>query len=139
MLPKTDAYAEKTFEGKIEAIEPSINEKTRSVTVHARFENQDGLLLPGLYGRISIGLSGQKTAAVVIPEKALVFQQDATYVYKRINDKAVLTKVTLGVRTEDQAEVLSGLQKGDVIILEGLYKIHDGSPLVPASAPAATP
>src|SRR4029078_2091618 len=39
----TDAYADKTFEGKIEAIEPSINEKNRSVTVHARFENQDEL------------------------------------------------------------------------------------------------
>jgi membrane fusion protein (multidrug efflux system) len=123
----TDAYPDKTFDGKIEAIEPSINEKNRSVTVHARFENRDGLLLPGLYGRISIGLSGQKATSLVVPEKALVFQQDATYVYKKVGDKAVLTKVTLGIRTSDQAEILSGLQKDDEIILEGLYKIHDGS------------
>ncbi|MBA3814369.1 MAG: efflux RND transporter periplasmic adaptor subunit [Alphaproteobacteria bacterium] len=123
----TDAYADKTFEGTIEAIEPSINEKNRSITVHARFENKDGSLLPGLYGKISIGLSGKKTTTLVVPEKTLVFAQDAIYVYKRMGDKAVLTKVTLGIRTGDQAEILSGLQKGDEIILEGLYKIHDGS------------
>lgn len=130
----TDAYADKTFEGTIEAIEPSINEKTRSVTVHARFENSDRRLLPGLYSRISIALSGQKATSLLVPEKALVFQQDATYVYKKVGDKAVLTKVTLGTRSADQAEILSGLQKDDEIILEGLYKIHDGSTITTSAA-----
>lgn len=124
---QTDALPHKTFEGTIEAIEPSINEKTRSVTVHAKFENKEEQLLPGLYGRLSIDLSNKKLATLFIPEKALVFRQDATYVYKKVGDKAVLTKVTLGARTTDQAEVLSGLQKGDEIVLEGLYKIQDGS------------
>jgi membrane fusion protein (multidrug efflux system) len=124
---RTDAHPDKTFEGIIEAIEPSINEKTRSVTVHAKFENKNEQLLPGLYGRLSIDLSDKKLATLFIPEKALVFRQDATYVYKKIGDKAVLTKITLGARTADQAEVLSGLQKGDEIVLDGLYKIHDGS------------
>lgn len=133
----TDAYPDKMFEGKIEAIEPSINEKNRSITVHARFENKEGLLLPGLYGRISIGLSGQQTTTLVIPEKALVFQQDATYVYKKVGERAVLTKVTLGTRTGDQAEIRSGLQKDDEIILEGLYKIHDGS-LLAKEPPSAS-
>jgi len=129
----TDAYADKIFEGKIEAIEPSINEKTRSVTVHARFENKDKQLLPGLYGRVSIRLAAQKALSLVVPEKALVFQQNATYVYKKVGDKAVLTKITLGMRTADQVEILSGLQKGDEIVLEGLYKLHDGSLLAPAA------
>jgi membrane fusion protein (multidrug efflux system) len=124
---QTDAHPGQTFEGIIEAIEPCINEKTRSVTVHAQFDNKNEQLLPGLYGRISIDLSNKKQATLFIPEKALVFRQDGTYVYKKIGDKAVLTKVTLGARTADQAEVLSGLQKGDEIVLEGLYKIHDGS------------
>ena len=56
-----------------------------------------------------------------------MFQQDATYVYKKVGDKAVLTKVTMGLRTDDQVEILSGLQKGDEIVLEGLVKLHDGS------------
>lgn len=129
----TDAHAGKTFEGKIEAIEPSINEKTRSITVHANFKNQQEELVPGLYARISISLSGKKTAALFVPEKALIFRQDSTYVYKKVGDKAVLTKVTLGTRTADQAEILSGLQKNDEILLEGLYKIQDGS-VIKASA-----
>lgn len=124
----TDAHPGKTFEGKIEAIEPSINEKTRSVTVHAQFKNEKELLLPGLYARISIGLSGNKMA-LFIPEKAIIIRPpDSTCVYKKVGDKAVLTKVTLGTRAKDQAEVLSGdLKKNDEILLEGLNKIHDGS------------
>lgn len=123
----TDAYTNKTFVGNIEAIELSVNEKNHSVTVHARFENRDGLLLPGLYGKINIGLTSQKSPTLVIPEKALIFQQDGTYVYKKVDNKAVLTKVTLGARIADQAEIFSGLQKNDEIVLDGLYKIHDGS------------
>lgn len=132
----TDAYTDTTFDGRIESIEPSINEKTHSITVHAQFENKDGRLLPGLYGRISIGLSDQKAASLLLPEKALVFQEDSTYVYKKVGDKAVLTKVTLGARAGDQAEILSGLQKDDEIVLEGLYKIHDGSLITTSAAPA---
>ena len=131
----TDAYPTELFEGKIEAVEPSINEKTRSITVHATFENKDRRLLPGLYGRVYINLSRQEAPSLIVPEKALIFQQDATYVYKKVKDKAVLTKITLGTRTNDQAEVLSGLQKNDEIILDGLYKLHDGSLIAPTAGP----
>lgn len=135
----TDAHPGKTFEGVIEAIEPSINEKTRSITVHAQFKNEKEQLVPGLYARISINLSGKKSAVLFVPEKALIFRQDGTYVYKKVGDKAVLTKVTLGTRTADQAEILSGLQKNDEILLEGLYKIHDGSAITASSVQRPSP
>lgn len=127
VIATTDAYTDKIFEGSIEALEPSVNEKTRSVTVYARCENKDKLLLPGLYGRVSIGSSCQKRNALVVPEKALVIRQDGTHIYKKSGDKAILIKVSLGLRSLDQVEILSGLQKGDEIVLEGQDKIRDGS------------
>lgn len=124
----TDVYPDKTFEGKVEAIEPSVNEETRSVMIYTTFENKDELLIPGLYGRVQLSSSSpQKSTVPTIPEQALVTRQDGTYVYKKDGNKAVLTKVTIGTRASDQAEVLSGVKTGDQIVLEGQDKIHDGS------------
>lgn len=124
----TDIYPDKTFEGTIEAIEPSVHEDTRSVTVYATFKNEEELLIPGLYGRVQMKSSADTTASsLLIPEQALVIRPDGIYVYKKQGDKAALTKITLGTRTSDKAEVLSGLKKGDQIVLEGQEKIHDGS------------
>lgn len=125
----TDAYSDKIFEGKIEALEPSVNEETRSVTVYATFPNDEEILIPGLYGKAQIHSSAKTVTSLIVPEQALVIRQDGNYVYKKEGDKAILTKITLGMRAGDKAEVLSGLQKGDQIVLEGQDKIHDGSPI----------
>jgi len=126
IIATTDVYPDKSFEGKVEAIDPSVNEKTRSFTVYATFPNKEKLLIPGLYAHLNPSSSLQKTASLLVPEQALVIRQDGAYVFKKVADKAVLTKITLGTRTTDQAEILTGLQKGDEIVLEGQDKIHDG-------------
>jgi membrane fusion protein (multidrug efflux system) len=133
VLATTDIYPDKTFEGKIEAVEPSVNEETRSITVFASFDNKEELLIPGLYGHVLLTCSSEKKKTLVVPEQTLLVRQDGTYVYKKENDKAVLTKVTLGIRTADQAEITSGLKLGDQIVLEGQNKIHDGSSITTAS------
>lgn len=136
---RTDAYPDKTFEGKIEAIDPSVNEKTRSVTVYATFDNKETLLIPGLYAQVYPKSSSHSkeaaTTTLLVPEQALLARPEGPAVYKKVGDKAVLTKVTLGTRTNDQAEVLSGLQRGDEIVLEGQDKLHDGDVIVGAKGP----
>src|SRR3990167_6250971 len=130
VITKTDAYPDKTFAGTIEAIDPSVNEITRSMTVYATFSNPNQLLIPGLYGQLypATAVSTQKTP--VIPEQALVIQESGPHVYKKTKDKAVLTKVTLGLRTGDQAEIISGLQVGDEIVLEGQDKLFNGTTII---------
>lgn len=125
----TDMYPEKVFDGKVEAIEPSVNEKTRSVTVYATFPNKEELLIPGLYGSAQLKTSTNAQTSLYIPEQAIVVRPDDVYVYKKVDNKAVLTPVSLGKRLQDKAEVLSGLKNGDEIILEGQDKLHDGSPI----------
>jgi membrane fusion protein (multidrug efflux system) len=127
VIAKTDVYPDKVFEGKIEAIEPSVNEKTRSVTVYATFPNTENLLIPGLYAHAELKATANQASPIVIPEQALVVRPGGMNVYKKVGEKAVLTKITLGTRAADQVEVLSGLQKGDEIVLEGQDKLHDGS------------
>lgn len=130
VVASTDVYPDKTFEGKIEAIEPSVEEGSRSVAVYATFENKDELLIPGLYGEAQLSVPSTSTPSLFIPEQALVIRSDGMYVFKKVGDKAVLTKITLGKRLEDQAEVLSGLQKGEEIVIEGQDIIHHDSPII---------
>ncbi len=129
----TDVYPDKIFEGKIEAIDASVNEDTHSVMVYATFPNEDRHLIPGLYGQVQFPSSlSKKETSLRIPEHALLIRQDGTYVYKFVKGKAVLTPVTLGARAADYAEVLSGLQKGETIVLEGHDKIKDGDAITGA-------
>ena len=123
----TDLYPKKNFEGSIEIVEPRIDEQTRTVTVYATFPNKEKMLIPGLYGQVNIETSGKKVQSVLVPEQALVMRPDGVFVYVIEKDKAVLTKVTLGSRTGDKAQILSGLKAGSPIVLEGQDKIHDGS------------
>lgn len=134
-IASTDVYPNESFEGKIEAIEPSVNEDTRSVTVFATFPNKDEILIPGFYGRAELTTTSSKKGSLFIPEQALVIRPNGMHVYKAVGNKAVLAKITVGVRTADQAEVTAGLNKGDQIILEGQNKIHDGSPITIGNLP----
>jgi hypothetical protein len=57
-------------------------------------------------------------------------------VFKVVDNKAVLTKVTLGLRRTAQVEVLQGLGDGDQVVTGGLLKIRDASPV--AVVPSVT-
>ncbi|MBX9785725.1 MAG: efflux RND transporter periplasmic adaptor subunit [Alphaproteobacteria bacterium] len=135
ILATTDVYPGTTFTGTVEAIEPAVDESTRSVMIFATFPNEDKKLIPGLYARAELKTTLNTKNSLFVPEQALVIRPTGNYVYKQSGDKAVLTKVTLGQRAADQAEILSGLAKGDSIVLEGQDKIQDGSTITVASKP----
>src|SRR3989338_140396 len=123
----TDVYPNVSFEGKVDAIEPAVDEETKSIHVFATFSNEDKRLIPGLYARAELKTSTVTKSSLFIPEQALVIRPTGNYVFKKTNNTAQLVKVTLGQRMADQAEILSGLQKNDIIILEGQEKIRDGT------------
>lgn len=128
VIATTDVFPQEKFEGVIDGIEPSVREKTRSMTIYATFPNRQEKLIPGLYGQVKIS-SGKEDSLLLIPEQALVIRPSGNFVYKNVDKKAVLTPVTLGRRSDDQAEIKSGLCAGDEIVLEGQDKLQDGSPL----------
>jgi len=131
----TDAYEGEIFKGKIESIDPAINPKSRSIRVHARFENADERLKPGLFGHIKL-FGGETHPALSIPESALVFRQDGISVFVMASDnKVALRKVSVGTRANDRAEILSGLKKGDAVITRGQDKVYEGASVIPTKTP----
>jgi membrane fusion protein, multidrug efflux system len=135
---RVDAYPSEVFTGKVYALEPVVDEKTRTILLRARVPNQGTRLRPGMFARVSVLLE-TRTNAVLIPEQAIWPQGRESFVYRVVDGKAALTKVQLGERRPGEVEVLKGLAANDVVVTDGQIKIKDGAGLtVLPSTPAAT-
>ena len=126
LTARVDAYPEQSFEGTIYAIEPALDEETRTVLLRARLPNPHNQLRPGLFARVSLILERRENA-LVVPEQAIVPVGQTTFVYRVVDDKAVMTPVKLGLRRPGLVEILEGLSAGDQVVTDGQLKIRDGA------------
>ena len=121
------------FNGKIYAVESGINPQTRTITARATSPNPSSLLLPGKFARINIILE-EIPDAIVIPSEVVSTEITGSFLYICKNGKANYTKVTPGLRTSTEIQILEGLQKGDSLITTGLLQLIDGAPVDPVPA-----
>jgi membrane fusion protein (multidrug efflux system) len=120
-----DALPGRTFEGTIYAIDPIVEVGGRAVRLRARIPNPEGALSPGLFARVDLVI-GQRENAVVVPESAVFASGGQRFVYRIVDDRAVLTEVALGLRAPGQVEVLEGLGANDVVVSAGQERLRDG-------------
>lgn len=135
-----DAFPGERFEGELYAIEPRVADDTRSIGLRANLPNPDGKLRPGLFARVRLQ-TGAPTPALVIPEQAVFPRGSQQFVYVVENGKAVQREVKIGQRLPGQAEVLSGIKVGEQVVVSGLQRLGDDTPVriaQPAVKPPAT-
>jgi membrane fusion protein (multidrug efflux system) len=137
---RTDAFPGETFTGRIYALDPAVDEKTRTILARAEVPNAEGKLRPGMFGRVNILLESRPTA-ITVPEQAIWPQGRDTFVYRAVDGKAVLTKIRIGVRRPGQVEVIDGLSPNDIVVTDGQMKLKDGAPVMvlPMTPPAPAP
>lgn len=121
-----DAYPGEQFSGAIYAIEPAVDESTRTVLLRARLPNPGVRLKPGMFARVSLDLD-RRDNALVVPEQAVVPRGDGRFVFRIADGKAQLVKVEIGVRRPGEVEILKGLEAGDNIVVDGQLKLQDGA------------
>jgi membrane fusion protein (multidrug efflux system) len=126
---RLDSFPGEHFTGKIYAVEPVVDEKTRTVLLRARVPNQGTKLKPGMFVRVALVLETRKNA-ILVPEPAIWPQGQDSFVFKVQDGKAQLTKVQLGVRRPGEVEILSGLTPEDTVVTEGQIKLKDGAPVM---------
>ena len=120
-----DAYPNQQFSGHVYAVEPTIDEKTRTALLRARVPNPGSRLKPGMFARVTLNL-GTRDNAILIPEQAVVPRGDKNFVFRVAGGKAQMVAVSLGNRTPGEVEVLKGLSPGDVVVTDGQIKLQDG-------------
>lgn len=104
---------------QIDDLELKINEGRRTVNARVYADNADGLLRPGLFGRMEIQVKFAKDA-ILCPANALIEEGTAAWVLlEQGHGKFLRRSVKLGLRTKKQAEILDGLFPGDRVIVAG--------------------
>lgn len=126
---KVDAYPNEQFKGRIYALEPVVDEQTRTVLLRARIPNQGFKLRPGMFARVSVTL-GARANALVIPEQAIVPKGQDSFVFRVVDGKAKLTKVRIGQRSPGEVEILEGVAAGDTVVTDGQMKLQDSMPVM---------
>lgn len=132
-----DAYPNKTFTGKVFAIDAQLDSDTRGLAVWASIPNPNHELVPGTYAKVTLYTSGQKPV-LVVPQTAIGYAFNGEYVYRvGPGGKAIKTTVVLGERRGDNVSILKGLKPSDVIVAvgTGMEKFGDGSQLLPEGTP----
>lgn len=118
--------------GKINFINPNVDETTGTIKLRAVFPNPDKRLKPGQFLRLFMeGLV--RIDALVVPQEAIMQGANGAYVY-RVNDKDVVESVNVqtGLTTGDGGWIIdNGLKSGDKIIISGIMKIRPGMSVNP--------
>ncbi len=115
------------YPGKIARISPTITAQNRVLIVEAEVHN-NGQLRPGSYARAEI-VSDDSNAAIAVPVNSIISFAGIDKVILVQDSKAVEKPITIGRRTADWAEVLSGLKTGDVVVINP-GNLQSGQPVV---------
>ncbi|MEN9704424.1 MAG: hypothetical protein RLZZ393_303 [Pseudomonadota bacterium] len=126
------AYPSRRFEGKVVSADSRIEPSTRSFMVRGLVPNADGALKPGMF--LTVSLAKEQRNALVVPEEALVPEQSKQFVYLLQGDHVAKREVRIGRRNPGRAEIVSGIEDGDRVVVEGTQKLRDGAPAVEAGA-----
>ena len=118
-----------TYDGKIYAIDPFINKKTRNFKASGIINRNDKLILrPGMMAEIKISLDERNVFTV--PEGSIIQENEKTFVFLVKNSSSQKKEVEIGKRKDGLVEITKGLNTGDIVVYEGTNKIQDGSKIV---------
>lgn len=128
---------DRTFEGHITLIYPTLSETTRTVKVRLEFPNPDFTLKPEMYAQVEIHSDlGEK---LTVPESAVVSTgtRDIAFV-DRGEGYFEPRELKLGIRLPDRFEVIEGLAEGEPVLISGNFLVDSESKLKAALAAAGT-
>lgn len=123
-----DAYPEEKFTGEVAKISPVVDIGTRSFPIEITASNSELRLKSGMFAKVSLILGSHPQAALIFKE-AIVGHFPDTYVYIVKNNKALMSKITLGISSGPYVEVLDGVTEGDMVVIVGQQRLYDNAPV----------
>ncbi|WP_202026791.1 efflux RND transporter periplasmic adaptor subunit [Galbibacter mesophilus] len=129
----SSAYPDKEFDANISFIDPVLNTQTRTVTVRAILNNNNGLLKPGMF---VTGKTEAKDAnggsQLIIPASSVMWTGERSLVYVKTNPNEPvfeMREVVLGNRYQDGYIILSGVTNGEEIVNNGTFTVDAAAQL----------
>ena len=112
--------------GLTNLLDVQVQADTDTILVRAQLPNPEGILIPG--GIVGVLVDrGAPQASLVIPQSAVQLDQAGRYVMVVGADKKVeQRRITAGVEQGRDIVVTQGLKEGELVIVEGIQKVHPG-------------
>lgn len=124
-----DVLTDRTFNGPVTFVGPSINKQTRTFPIEIQLDNADGQLKPEMFARIKIR-KVEVPDAVVIPRDAIIETEKGKFIFVANSSVAVRRQIQIGGANDNKVWVKIGLRPGEKIIVVGHRDLVDGDRIV---------
>jgi membrane fusion protein (multidrug efflux system) len=139
VLVAVQAYPGESFEGRITALNPGIEQGTRTVKVRAALENPQERLRPGMFAEVQVLLAADRRV-LTIPDTAITYAPYGDSVFLVVQGEQGLTvqrrQVETGETRKGRVAVAGGLALADRVVSAGQVKLRNGMPVALDDKPA---
>ena len=126
---RINAYPDKTFEGKVGYVYPTLNAATRTVPVRIELANPGGLLKPAMFAQVELPVAA-KGEVVTIPTSAVIDSGTRQIVLVQLNEGRFEPRdVKLGARSDNHVEVIEGIKDSEQVVIAANFLIDAESNL----------
>ncbi len=123
---KVDAYANKTFHGKITRMSQQLDLSTRTMPVEVDIANPQGLLKPGMFASVDL-IFDKRENTIILPTQVVMSDDSGNYVYTLDKGDVVHKNyVKIGVTHDNRKQIVSGVNGNDQVVFMGYNLVRDG-------------
>ena len=119
----------KHFEGKVARFAQKVDMSTRTMLTEVDVDNSDYAYTPGMYATVRLSLAQQKDVLTVPIQSVSSGDTPSVLVVK--DNKVEKRNVSVGLETPDRAEILSGLEQGDLVVVGSRSSLQVGQSAAP--------
>jgi multidrug efflux pump subunit AcrA (membrane-fusion protein) len=123
-------YPERDFNGAVTRHPIALDETTLTMQIEVDLPNADVALYPGMYASVKVTVHGSKQSPKV-PDQALIFDNEDTFVPVVRDNRIHLIKVSLGLDDGTNCEVTRGLSGDEIVALGMGQTAHEGELVQP--------
>lgn len=123
---RVDAFSDREFIGKVSIVFPSLEEKTRSLTVEAIIPNNEEHLKPGLFARVIL-YTGEPRDVVLVPVTSLLYEGEKVRLFVIEGDIAKERSIKPGNKYGELMGIAEGLKPGEIVVRAGQQSLSEGA------------
>jgi membrane fusion protein (multidrug efflux system) len=120
--------------GRINFVNVTVDRATDTVTVRATLPNPRGTLIDGQLVRVSV-VTGKPEEKVLIPQAALIIDQQGPYVFLVVDGKAAIQRLRTGGPSGADVIVDDGLKGGEQVVVQGMETLRPGAAVIASPVP----
>jgi len=126
---RVQAYPNQVFSGKVQAINPSLDQLTRTIAIRAIIDNPEGQLKPSMFADVTLTISAP-SPILTLPETAVTYNTygESVFIVVHNDNKATVIQRSIksGEHRQGYVEIIDGLTLDDSVVNEGQVKLRNG-------------